>query len=57
MVISTAYPDSDLMAEALRAGRFSLLPKPFGPDQPGLTLDAVAARPHLIEERRSKSAP
>ena len=57
VVISTAYRDSGLMAEALRAGRFSLLPKPFGPDQLGLTPDAVAARPHLIEERRSKSAP
>ena len=45
VVISTAYPDSDLMAEARRVGRFSLLPKPFGPDQLGLTLDAAAARP------------
>lgn len=45
VVISTAYPDSELMAQALRVGRFSLLPKPFGPDQLALTLDAAAARP------------
>ena len=51
VVISTAYPDSDLMAEALRVGRFSLLPKPFGPDQLGLTLDAVAARPQPAGRR------
>ena len=47
VVIITAYPDSDLMAEALRVGRFSLLPKPFGPEQLGLTLDATAKRPEL----------
>ena len=47
VVIITAYPDSDLMAEALRVGRFSLLPKPFGPDQLALTLDATANRPAL----------
>ena len=45
VVIMTAYPDSDLMADALRVGRFSLLPKPFGPDQLRLTLDAAASRP------------
>ena len=45
VVIITAFPDSVLMAEALRVGRFSLLPKPFGPEQLGLTLDAAAARP------------
>ena len=45
VVIITAYPDSDLMADALGVGRFSLLPKPFGPDQLRLTLDAAAKRP------------
>ena len=52
VVISTAYPDSDLMAEALRVGRFSLLPKPFGSDQLGLTLDAVAVRPQPAGRER-----
>ena len=47
VVIITAYPDSDLMADALRVGRFSLLPKPFGTDQLRLTLDAAAKRPAL----------
>ena len=45
VVIITAYPDSDLMADALQVGRFSLLPKPFGSDQLRLTLDAAAPRP------------
>ena len=45
VVIITAYPDSDLMADALRVGRFSLLPKPFRLDQMRLTLDAAAKRP------------
>ncbi len=49
VVIITAYPDSDLMVDALRVGRFSLLPKPFGPDQLRLTLDAAAKRPALPE--------
>ena len=52
VVISTAYPDSELMAEALRVGRFSLLPKPFGPDQLGLTLDAAATRPQPAGRER-----
>ena len=45
VVIMTAYPDSRLMADALRVGRFSLLPKPFGADELSLTLDAAAKRP------------
>lgn len=52
VVIITAYPDSDLMADALRVGRFSLLPKPFGPNQLRLTLDAAAARPETTERER-----
>ena len=52
VVIITAYPDSDLMADALRVGRFSLLPKPFGPDELGLTLDAAAKRPEPAGRER-----
>ena len=52
VVIITAYADSHLMTEALKVGRFSLMPKPFGLEDLHLTLDAAAKRPELAQSRR-----
>ena len=44
VVIITGHPDSRLMALALEVGGFSLIPKPFGPEELRHTLDAAATR-------------
>ena len=44
VVIVTAYPDSDLMSEALEVGPFAVIKKPFRLDEAGIVLQNVRLR-------------